>query len=53
MAAKAGVPIEPTGLEKHDDQHLVEAADATAIHKFDYCVWDAGELLGTMKNWQP
>jgi hypothetical protein len=31
---------------------LLDASDATAIHNFDLCSWDAGELLWTMKNWQ-
>jgi predicted metallo-beta-lactamase superfamily hydrolase len=52
VAAQAGVPIEPAALVKHYAQRLLEASDATAIHNFDLCSWDAGELLWTMKNWR-
>ena len=52
VAAQAGVTIEPAALVKHYAQRLLEASDATAIHNFDLCSWDAGELLWTMKNWR-
>ena len=51
VAAKAGVTIDPAALVKHYAQRLLDASDATAIHNFDLCSWDAGELLWTMKNW--
>ena len=51
VAAQAGVAIEPAALVKHYAQRLLDASDATAIHNFDLCSWDAGELLWTMKNW--
>ena len=53
VAAQAGVTIDPAALVKHYAQRLLEASDATAIHNFDLCSWDAGELLWTMQNWQP
>ena len=52
VAAQAGVTIDPAALVKHYAQRLLEASDATAIHNFDLCSWDAGELLWTMKNWR-
>jgi hypothetical protein len=52
LAAQAGVEIDPAALVKHYAQRLLDASDATAIHNFDLCSWDAGELLWTMKNWQ-
>ena len=52
VAAKAGVTIDPAALVKHYAQRLLEASDATAIHNFDLCSWDAGELLWAMKNWR-
>ena len=52
LAAQAGVEIDPAALVKHDAQRLLDASDATAIHNFDLCSWDAGELLWTMSNWQ-
>jgi len=30
---------------------LVTADDAKAVHNFDLCGWDAGELLWLLKNW--
>jgi hypothetical protein len=51
VAAQAGVEIAPAALVKHYAQRLLEAPDATAVHNFDLCSWDAGELLWTMKNW--
>ena len=52
VAAQAGVTIDPAALVKHYAQHLLDYSDATAIHNFDLCSWDAGELLWTMKNWR-
>ena len=52
VAAQAGVTIDPAALVKHYAQRLLEASDATAIHNFDLCSWDAGELLWAMKNWR-
>ncbi|MBT66291.1 MAG: hypothetical protein CMN98_04015 [Synechococcus sp. NP17] len=52
VAAKAGVPIDPAALVRHYAQRLLDASDATAIHNFDLCGWDAGELSWTMKNWK-
>ena len=52
VAAKAGVTIDPAALVKHYAQRLLDASDATAIHNFDLCSWDAGELLWAMKNWR-
>ena len=45
VAAQAGViHIEPAALVKHYAQRMLDASDATAIHNFDLCSWDAGEL---------
>ena len=52
VAAKAGFEIAPGALVKHYAQRLLEAPDATAVHNFDLCSWDAGELLWTMNNWR-
>ena len=52
MAALAGFEIAPAALVKHYAQRLLDASDATAIHNFDLCSWDTGELLWTMKNWR-
>ena len=52
VAAKAGVTIDPAALVKHYAQRLLDSSDATAIHNFDLCSLDAGELLWTMKNWR-
>ena len=52
VATLAGVNIDPAALVKHYAQRLLDASDATAVHNFDLCSWDAGELLWTMKNWQ-
>jgi hypothetical protein len=52
VAAQAGVTIDPAALVKHYAQRLLDSSDATAIHNFDLCSWDAGELLWTMKNWR-
>jgi hypothetical protein len=38
-------------LVKHYAQLLVTADDAKAVHNFDLCGWDAGELLWLLKNW--
>ena len=51
VAAQAGVEIAPAALVKHYAQRLLDAPDGTAVHNFDLCSWDAGELLWTMKNW--
>ncbi len=53
VAAQAGVRIEPAALVKHYAQRLCDAADTTAVHNFDLCSWDTGELLWAMKHWQP
>ena len=52
VAALAGFEIAPAALVKHYAQSLLDAPDATAIHNFDLCSWDAGELLWTMNNWR-
>ena len=52
LAAQAGVEVDPAALVKHYAQRLLDASDATAIHNFDLCSWDAGELLWAMKNWR-
>ncbi len=51
LAAAAGYPLEPAQLVKHYAQLLVTADDAKAVHNFDLCGWDAGELLWLLKNW--
>ena len=51
VAAQAGVTIEPAALVKHYAQRLLDSSDATAVHNFDLCSWDAGELLWAMNNW--
>ena len=45
VAALAGFEIAPAALVKHYAQRLLDATDATAVHNFDLCSWDAGELL--------
>ena len=52
VAAQAGIHIDPAALVKHYAQSMLDASDATAIHNFDLCSWDAGELLWTMNNWR-
>ena len=52
VAAQAGVEIAPAALVKHYAQRLLDAPDATAVHNFDLCSWDAGELLWAMNNWK-
>ena len=52
VAAQAGIHIDPAALVKYYAQRLLDASDATAIHNFDLCSWDAGELLWTMNNWR-
>ena len=52
VAAQAGVTIDPAALVKHYAQRLLDASDATAVHNFDLCSWDAGELLWAMNNWK-
>ena len=52
VATLAGVNIDPAALVKHYAQRLLDASDATAVHNFDLCSWDAGELLWTMNNWK-
>ena len=52
VAAQAGIHIDPAALVKHYAQIILDAFDATAIHNFDLCSWDAGELLWTMNNWR-
>ena len=52
VAALAGFEIAPAALVKHYAQRLLEASDATAVHNFDLCSWDAGELLWAMNNWR-
>ena len=51
VAAQAGIHIDPAALVKHYAQSMLDASDATAIHNFDLCSWDAGELLWAMNNW--
>ena len=51
VAALAGFEIAPAALVKHYAQRLLDAPDATAVHNFDLCSWDAGELLWAMNNW--
>lgn len=51
VAAQAGVEIAPAALVKHYAQRLLDAPDTTAVHNFDLCSWDAGELLWAMNNW--
>ena len=51
VAAQAGIHIDPAALVKHYAQRLLDAPDATAVHNFDLCSWDAGELLWAMNNW--
>ena len=48
VAALAGFEIAPAALVKHYAQRLL---DATAVHNFDLCSWDACELLWAMSNW--
>jgi len=49
VAALAGFEIAPAALVKHYAQAPIP--DATAVHNFDLCSWDAGELLWAMNNW--
>ena len=51
VAALEGFEIAPAALVKHYAQRLLDAPDATAVHNFDLCSWDAGELLWAMNNW--
>mgnify|MGYP002059596354 FL=1 len=51
VAALAVCENAPAALVKHYAQRLLDATDATAVHNFDLCSWDAGELLWAMNNW--
>jgi hypothetical protein len=51
-AAAAGLKLDPAAVVKHYARQLLEADDATTVHNFDLCSWDAGELLWAMKNWK-
>jgi hypothetical protein len=51
-AADAGIKLDPAAVVKHYARQLLEADDATTVHNFDLCSWDAGELLWAMQNWK-
>ena len=51
-AADDGIKLDPAAVVKHYARQLLEADDATTVHNFDLCSWDAGELLWAMQNWK-
>ena len=51
-AADARIKLDPAAVVKHYARQLLEADDATTVHNFDLCSWDAGELFWAMQNWK-